>query len=148
MADADYGLRAEDFRKSWPNAMVVAMREVGGLTDKLDRTREEIVSLALVSPQMLNEAKRLLGESADKMVRQIDRAGAAGRSQIDEATARLVLQQAKFMADFEIERTEMEKKRNAMDALRADILMAQRKLDKETAAFNKMSLWKRVFAKA
>ncbi len=63
----DEGLRADDFRRAWPTALAVAMRETAELTSQIEKSTERVeaatrdaVMVAELLPQMVKELRSVL----------------------------------------------------------------------------------------
>lgn len=71
----DDPLRAEDFRRAWPNALSVAMREANELTQKIEEATEKVqqanknsVVIAELMPIMITELRAILKEESIKLL--------------------------------------------------------------------------------
>jgi hypothetical protein len=130
-------IRADDFRRAWPNALSRALQEAGELVDGLQTQREAIEELAALAPQMLHAAEARMAESADKHVLAIK-----------AASEEMKAAQTEFLKTSEAEFSKIQRARDAAEAARTDIHLAQKKLDKERTEFNSMSLFRRIFIRA
>ncbi len=80
--NADLQIRGEDFRKAWPNALAISLREAAQLADQLEVTKDSVVELAKKSPWMLQAADDRLAASTNLMIQKIDDASQKFRLEI------------------------------------------------------------------
>jgi hypothetical protein len=133
----DFQLRADDFRKAWPNALHRALLESSDLVKKLDEQRAHIEELYRMTPEVMSAARARLSEvTQDHLV------------QIEKVNAHYFEEQSKFMAALTTERQALERAMAAADVHRLDIATAERNLAKSRQEFNNLGLFKRLFAKA
>lgn len=130
-------IRGEDFRKSWPNALARALREVAELNEALDEQRRQIVELAKVTPRWIEAAEARLERSTRAHIESLVAAQAETREK-----HQLMLQ------SFAQERAQLDRQRNVVDQLRADFIEKEREFEQERNRFNNKSFLKRVFARA
>lgn len=71
----DEGLRADDFRRAWPTALSVAMREAGKLTEQIEQAAEKVTAankdalvIAELLPQMVQALRKSLQEDGEKLL--------------------------------------------------------------------------------
>ena len=71
----DEGLRADDFRRAWPTALAVAMRETAELTSQIEKSTERVeaatrdaVMVAELLPQMVKELRTVLQAEGAKLL--------------------------------------------------------------------------------
>ena len=71
----DEGLRADDFRRAWPTALAVAIRETAELTRQIEKSTErvetatrEAVLVAEILPQMVKELRTVLQAEGTKLL--------------------------------------------------------------------------------
>ncbi len=143
-------LRPEDFQHSWANALahgmsvaVDVLENAKSAQQAADSSREELVALAESIPQWANEAGKRLQQIADTQITRIEATHSA-----------LVDTQAAFNHQMKEAMSSIQKKIDEFDAklleayrakTRADSAISE--LEKKRAAFNKLSLWDRIFKK-
>lgn len=135
--DDDIQVRASDFRKAWPNALTRSLREMGDLVEKLDLTSQNTINLIEQVPKLIktvNDRLTVAGDSQTKLIQAI--------------CLELDTRQGEFIKAFTEASEKLEKERSEKNAMLASIFQAKKQLDKARADFNKLSFFKRVFARA
>jgi len=129
-------IRGEDFRKAWPNALARALREVGELTDAIDEQRRQVVELAKVTPRWIEAAEARLERSTRAQI-----------ASLEAAQAEVHAKHQFLLQSFAQERAQLDRQRNVVDQLRAELIDKERAFEQEKNRFTNKSLWKRVFAR-
>lgn len=151
----DFQIRAEDFRRAWPNALHRALVESCDLATTLDEQRVRIEALAAHVPHVIDAALLRLSQAnqanqasqaqldaliAEHIAEHLAEQMAQYLGQIQKAHALLLQEQAHFMAAFADERRALELARAKAEAARQD-------LEKSRQAFGQLGFFRRLFAK-
>lgn len=108
----DENLRAEDFRRAWPTALAVAMREVIELTQKIEEAAEKVetannnaVIIAEIMPVMIRDLRTIVKTESDKLLD----GSRVELSQIREEVQKLLAQASDNQNKMRERATELEK---------------------------------------
>ena len=166
-------IRAGDFRKAWPAALGVAMRQASELISQLEQTnrsitetKDRVVGLAKLVPTAIEQAEgrlnlavsevtsqivaaeRRLVEASHASIAELNRALGEAQTATLELNMRLTNEQQSFLAELKNERLALVRSRSDADAAFALVVKLQQNLETEKRLFNSRSPWQKIFKKS
>ncbi len=145
--NADLQIRGEDFRKAWPNALAISLREAAQLADQLEVTKDSVVELAKKTPLMLQAADDRLAASTNLMIQKIDEASQKFRLEIGLEHQSLVKTHGQILELIATQLNQLEATKKDTDLQLANVQKERVKLEEERKKYKKSGFLSRIFNK-
>lgn len=137
-------LRPEDFRQAWPYALQRAAAEVGEVIGEVDRARDDVQRVAKLLPQLMQVAEEGFQRGVEMQATRLE----ALVQRIENTQGAFMAEVGTQLNEMRAEFSRLQATRLGLDEQQKAILSARARLDEKRAEFNRMPLWRRVFARA
>ncbi len=143
--NADLQIRGDDFRKAWPNALAIALREAAQLSEQLQETKDSVVELAKKTPLMLQAADDRLAASTNLMIQKIDEASQKFRLEIGLEHESLVKTHAQILELIATQLNQLEVAKKDADLQLASVRKERAEFREEKKKYKKSGFLSRIF---
>lgn len=165
-------IRAGDFRKAWPTALAVAMRQASELVSQLEQTnrsitetKDRVVGLAKLVPAAIEQAEgrlnlavnevtlkivgveRHLVETSQASIAELNRAVLEAQSATLELNRQLMVEQRAFLIELKEEKLALARTRADTDVALVHLAKVQLNLENMKKALGSKTFWQRMFSK-
>lgn len=152
--DTDPALRASDFRKAWPVAMAVALRECGELAEQIDATnasiqqsKNGIFKLAEMIPKFLTATEQRLDDVVSKFIGEVLENNEIALNAIADKRSDLERLRKQFIVECQVESKKLLDTANRLYRETEALEKAKVAFKSEKTEFESLSFFERLFYK-